>query len=613
VNPTRSQRKLSTVGGALVGAVVLSASILAVPTAGAAPAPRAVPSHVSVTVSQTPAYNGDAPDPDIVLSGGVYYAFTTGTALGNNLQALIDTSGSPTGGWRSYTGTTFGSTALPNPPSWETPDTQSSPGVFFYNNHWIMFYDASQNPNGPDSGHSCLSVATASSLTPTDPVFTDSSSQGLDCPAGGVLDPSPFVNSNGTAYLIFKTNDGSSSEPSQVESVPLNSAGTGFAGAPTAILTVDQPQLPWETTVDDPDMVLSGGTYDLLFSAGDFQDSSYDEALATCSGPLGPCTQPSDPFLTSYGAVAGPGGGSLFTDASGNWFLTYSGRQGPCTTSCGSVRKLFVAPINLSNGLSVPCSRPVGTPTGYRMTGGDGGIFNFGNLPFCGSTGEIQLNQPVVGMAGTVDGGGYWTVARDGGIFTFGDAQFYGSTGNIHLNQPIVGMASTPDGGGYWLVAADGGVFSFGNAQFYGSTGNIHLNQPIVGMASTADGHGYWLVAADGGIFSFGDAASHFYGSMGGSHLNRPIVAMASTANGDGYWLVASDGGIFTFGDAAFLGSMGGSPLNAPIVGMAPTPSGHGYWLVASDGGIFTFGDAPFEGSMGNVQLNEPIVAMSST
>ncbi|MGH9080917.1 MAG: hypothetical protein ACRDYE_12750 [Acidimicrobiales bacterium] len=38
---------------------------------------------------------------------------------------------------------------------------------------------------------------------------------------------------------------------------------------------------------------------------------------------------------------------------------------------------------------------------------------------------------------------------------------FFGSTGAIHLNQPIVGMASTPDGGGYWLVASDGGIFSF--------------------------------------------------------------------------------------------------------------------------------------------------------
>ena len=59
---------------------------------------------------------------------------------------------------------------------------------------------------------------------------------------------------------------------------------------------------------------------------------------------------------------------------------------------------------------------------------------------------------------------------------------FHGSTGAMRLNQPIVGMQSTPNGGGYWLVARDGGVFSFGDAVFFGSTGAMRLNQPIVGM-----------------------------------------------------------------------------------------------------------------------------------
>ena len=93
-----------------------------------------------------------------------------------------------------------------------------------------------------------------------------------------------------------------------------------------------------------------------------------------------------------------------------------------------------------------------------------------------------------------------------GRLFTLGDAGFYGDTIGAALNKPIVGMAATPDGAGYWMVAADGGIFSFGDAGFYGSTGGLALNQPIVGMAATPDGAGYWLVAADGGIFSFGDA-----------------------------------------------------------------------------------------------------------
>ena len=72
---------------------------------------------------------------------------------------------------------------------------------------------------------------------------------------------------------------------------------------------------------------------------------------------------------------------------------------------------------------------------------------------FFGSTGAIRLNQPIVGMAPTKTGNGYWLVARDGGIFCFGDARFFGSTGAIRLNQPIVAMCVTPTGNGYWLLA----------------------------------------------------------------------------------------------------------------------------------------------------------------
>ncbi|MGO8823713.1 MAG: hypothetical protein ACLQU9_00545 [Acidimicrobiales bacterium] len=254
-------------------------------------------------------------------------------------------------------------------------------------------------------------------------------------------------------------------------------------------------------------------------------------------------------------------------------------------------------------GTSVNCS----SDPGYRMVAADGGMFSFCQA-FLGSMGGQHLNAPMVGMAETPGGGGYWEVGSDGGIFSYGNATFHGSTGSLKLNAPIVGMAATPDGGGYWLVASDGGIFDYGDAGFYGSTGSIHLNKPIVAMAATPDGHGYWLVASDGGIFDYGDAG--FYGSRGGQPLNKPIVGMAADATGLGYWLVASDGGIFNYGDAPFLGSAGSLPLNKPIVGMLGVPGGGGYWLVASDGGIFSYGDAAFHGSTGGLALNAPIVAM---
>ena len=170
-----------------------------------------------------------------------------------------------------------------------------------------------------------------------------------------------------------------------------------------------------------------------------------------------------------------------------------------------------------------------------------------------------------------------------------------GVQGPLELVAPIVGVAATPLGDGWWQVASDGGVFAHGAAPFLGSLGGLVLNQPIVAVAATPSGNGYWLVAADGGVFAFGDAA--FHGSLGGLTLNRPIVGAASTPSGNGYWLVASDGGVFAFGDAAFHGSLGHLTLVEPIVSMTATRSGNGYWLTAGDGGLFALGDAPFLGS----------------
>ncbi len=243
---------------------------------------------------------------------------------------------------------------------------------------------------------------------------------------------------------------------------------------------------------------------------------------------------------------------------------------------------------------------PTDPTDGYYLFGQQGEITGFGNdnyLSYLNGAQYYNLNAPIVGMAPTPDGGGYWMVGSDGGVFSSGDAGFFGSTGSIHLNQPVVGMVATPDAGGYWFVASDGGIFAYGDAGFYGSRGGHRLNKPIVGMAATPDGKGYWLVASDGGIFSYGDAG--FYGSRGGQPLNKPIVGMAATPDGKGYWLVASDGGIFSYGDASFYGSNGAIHLNAPIVGMTATPDGTGYWFTASDGGVFNYGSAGFAGSLG--------------
>ena len=200
------------------------------------------------------------------------------------------------------------------------------------------------------------------------------------------------------------------------------------------------------------------------------------------------------------------------------------------------------------------------------------------------------LNQTpvpdIVGIAATPDGKGYWLVDRYGCVYSFGDATFYGDPAKLNpalpaggsnsvepLAAPVVGIAATPDGKGYWEVAADGGVFAFppGNGLFFGSRASGAGAPVVVGMAPTADGNGYWIAAANGQVYAYGDAVS--YGSTTQALL-APVESIIASADGNGYWLFERDGAVESFGDAPYDGGLcnpGGTclALVRPIVGAA--------------------------------------------
>ena len=178
---------------------------------------------------------------------------------------------------------------------------------------------------------------------------------------------------------------------------------------------------------------------------------------------------------------------------------------------------------------------------GYTTTSPRGQLSYHASSPR-GSLPPGSSTTPIIGIAATPAGNGYWLVNTSGQVFTRGSAKFYGQVASATPNPPghqggplmpggplspasIVGIAATPGGHGYWLVSSTGKVYNFGSAKFYGQVAATmpnpgHPGSPlmpgapmppasIVGIAATPYGAGYWVFGANGAVYSFGGAPTY--------------------------------------------------------------------------------------------------------
>lgn len=267
---------------------------------------------------------------------------------------------------------------------------------------------------------------------------------------------------------------------------------------------------------------------------------------------------------------------------------------------------------------------PVSLLNGYRIEGGDGGLFAF-HLPFYRSVPPPTpsgLGLHIFDfVAQAAISNGYWLVERDGGVFAFGGAHFFGSLPQRGIRvDDIVGVAATPDGRGYWMVTSRGVVYGFGDASAaIGSLAGKGVTD-IVAISSAGAGS-YWLVGSDGQVYAFGHAVFHGSCTHAGSGCEGldNIVGIANNGPG-GYWLTGRDGGVFGFGTAHYFGSCPQAASKChqvrDVVGIARADA-KGYWLAEADGQVLPFGDAHFYGRCGItgttcVPLVRPIVAITS-
>ncbi len=279
-------------------------------------------------------YPFNFPDPFVLTTGTQYFAFATNAAAGN-IQIL---QSSDLNHW-----TTMGD-ALPHIAAWAQPGATWAPSVLQRGNSYVLYYSALDGKTGDQ----CISEAVAGQ--PQGP-YLDTSKSPLVCQLdlGGSLDPSPYVGADGNPYLTWKS-QGSNGQPPTLWAQEMTPSGTGLtAGTPTALLT---PTQSWQGgVVEGPDMSVSAGQYQLFYSGNNWQTSAYAIGVATCSGPLGPCTDDStQPLVASDSTMSGPGGPSVFTDTQGNLWIAFAAWL-PGEVGSPNSRPLFLRRMTESGGV----------------------------------------------------------------------------------------------------------------------------------------------------------------------------------------------------------------------------------------------------------------------
>jgi beta-xylosidase len=266
------------------------------------------------------AYDGDFPDPFILVDGGRYYAYSTQVRSSAGWTNVPVMSSADLESWSSIRD------ALPRLPLWARSGNTWAPAVVERSGRFLLYYTTTERA----SRRQCISVATAAK--PAGP-FHDASTGPLVCQRsqGGSIDPYPFADSKGALYLLWKSDDNAVGEPTALWSRQLASGGVDWASGSRAVRLLNERPSKWHVPVEGPAMVRSGSRYYLFYGGGRWNSGASGIGYATCTSPLGPCADETERVAwlkTGATDAVGPQGPTVFTDRSGDLRIGFSGWAG---------------------------------------------------------------------------------------------------------------------------------------------------------------------------------------------------------------------------------------------------------------------------------------------
>lgn len=295
------------------------------------------PQPTTAATYDNPIYPGDFPDPFVLPVGDHYYVYATNVGATNVPVLRLS---------QDFAETEWLGDALPRLPEWAAwhQSLTWAPAVLLRGERLVLYYTARYRA----AERQCIGRAIADQ--PAGP-FVDDSTVPFVCQLdlGGSIDPSPFVDQDGRAYLLWK-NDGNCCGLSVGLWVqPLRDDGLALEGEPVQLIRRDQ---IWEyPLVEAPAMVEHEGVYYLFYSGNWWESHAYAVGYAVCETVTGPCEKPQkEPLFTFIPEAMGPGGQEFFRDPAGNLWMVYHAWTAPNVGYPEGSRSLRIEPVDFVNG-----------------------------------------------------------------------------------------------------------------------------------------------------------------------------------------------------------------------------------------------------------------------
>lgn len=253
-----------------------------------------------------PVIGVDCPDPGVVRDGDRYVL----TCTSGGAAAAFPLRTSPDLVHWTDAGHVFPAGSRPG---WASGDFWA-PEIHRVGDRWIAYFSARR------ASDRRLVVGAATSASVLGP-YTDLGAPLVTGPSPGVIDAHFFEASDGRRFLTYKVDGNAVGARTPILIHELEPDGVTLRGSAIEILTNDR---GWEgPLVEGQWMIERDGTFYLFYSANYFASTAYAAGVARSSSPTGPFTKASAPILTSNGAWAGPGHGSILRGPSGEWVHVY--------------------------------------------------------------------------------------------------------------------------------------------------------------------------------------------------------------------------------------------------------------------------------------------------